>query len=486
MSKAKKFDQDEIWTVLLSSVSGALAATVVLAASDFTLGGWAGATGLVIVTAGLSLWNRNRYRQTKRRIEQQLRDNLQHDYAEKIKTLKSHWDENALSVFAGKAEAERKPLSKALAELTQRIESLSNHLGHSTPHFAIDENASVESQITSLSQCCDVMIRHIDQQPLHLHQQQEAEVEGLELLCQKVLPIWSNQIDMAKVHTEESIAGLAERFDALSKRLDAAVSTSQNAVSGNDGGIVELLCDSQRELGTITEALGASLQEKDRLLRAIDGLSGFTEQLGKMAWEISSIASQTNLLALNAAIQSARAGEAGRGFSVVADEVRKLSRSSGDVGKKITETIEAVSEAIEDTLIISRSFAKYDRQTLDSAEHIISSVLHRFRQAAVGLAESEEVLRNENAAINYEISDVFVALQFQDRVSQILSLVCADLDKLEQHLNELKQEQSGTNTVNVKQWLDELAGTYTMEEQLTAHVGEKAEIKTNQPSITFF
>lgn len=184
---------------------------------------------------------------------------------------------------------------------------------------------------------------------------------------------------------------LAQRFDALSKRLDAAVIASQNTVgddNGSNGGIVELLKDSQLELGSITKALGASLGEKEELLGSIEDLSCFTEQLSKMALEVSSIAAQTNLLALNAAIQSARAGDAGHGFSVVADEVRKLSRSSGDVGRKITETIESVNEAIEDTLIISRKFAKQDQHTLDNAEQIIASVLKHFTRAATELVDS--------------------------------------------------------------------------------------------------
>jgi methyl-accepting chemotaxis protein len=297
---------------------------------------------------------------------------------------------------------------------------------------------------------------------------------------------------MAKVHTEKSIADLAQRFDGLTQRLDAAIVASQSAVEGDHGsheGILELLQDSQLELGTITRALGASLQEKEKLLRSIEDLSCFTGQLSKMAREVSSLASQTNLLALNAAIQSARAGEAGRGFSVVADEVRKLSRSSGAVGNKITETIDTVNEAIEDTLIISRKFAKQDKETLGNAEHIIASVLQHFTQAAAGLSDSAEVLRTENNAINHEISDVFVDLQFQDRVSQILTLVSSDLIKLETHLNELKNEDisdSLPRSVNVEQWLEELSMTYTMEEQLAAHDGMKTEIDTRQSNITFF
>jgi methyl-accepting chemotaxis protein len=68
-------------------------------------------------------------------------------------------------------------------------------------------------------------------------------------------------------------------------------------------------------------------------------------------------------------------------------------------------------------------------------------------------------------------------------------LVGDDLNKLEQHLNELNSEQTGeepSRSVNAEQWLEELAQTYTMEEQLAVHDGEKTEIKTDQPSITFF
>ncbi|MGZ8181897.1 MAG: methyl-accepting chemotaxis protein [Methylobacter sp.] len=484
MKEPMNLYRNDYWPAFPLLLCGGLGSSGLVVSSRFALHGWGMAAGLILVTAGLYFWSRNRYRMALQAIEQSLLESLQQPHQEALKALQEAHAETVLRACAQRVETERQHIGTLLADLAQR-------LGGRDQDKTVHGDLSVEAQIADLAQRLDALTKSFDSQPTGAGKP-EPSVDGLDSLCQKVLPIWSSQVEMARVHTEESITNLAERFDALSKRLDAAVAASQNAVGGDHeshGGIVELLQDSQLELGTITNALSASLEEKDKLLRSIEDLSLFTEQLSKMAWEVSSIAGQTNLLALNAAVQAARAGDAGRGFSVVADEVRKLSRSSGDVGKKITETIEAVNEAIDDTLKISRKFASQDKQTLSNAEQIIASVLSRFRRAASGLSDSEEQLRTENNAINYEISDVFVALQFQDRVSQILMLVGDDLNKLEQHLNALKNEETregSPRSVNVEQWLEELAMTYTMEEQLAAHEGAKTEINTHQTNITFF
>lgn len=494
MKEPMKFYRNDYWQAFPLLSSGGLGALGLAVSSRFAMNGLTMATGLIVMTVALHFWSRNRYRMSLQTSEQSLLESLQQKHEGTIKALQDAHNETVLRVCANQVEAERKHIETLMTDLAQRFDVLSNRLGgqdQKKTQQAEIERLSVETQIADLAQRFDVLTQYLDDQSTG-DEKQESGIDGLDILCQKVLPIWSTQIEMARVHTEESITELAERFDALSHRLDAAVIATQNTVEGDNdshGGIVELLKDSQLELGTITKALGASLEDKEKLLRSIEDLSCFTEKLSKMAWEVSSIASQTNLLALNAAIQAARAGDAGHGFSVVADEVRKLARSSGDVGKKITETIESVSESIEETLIISRKFTRQDEETRGNAERIIASVLRHFTQAAAGMSDSEALLRAENNAINHGISDVLVTLQFQDRVSQILTLVGDDLNKLEQHLNELNNEETSeglSRSVNVELWLEELTKTYTMEEQLAAHDGTKAEIKTNQTNITFF
>lgn len=319
-------------------------------------------------------------------------------------------------------------------------------------------------------------------------------VDGLDRLCAGVLPIWSAQVEMARSQTEESITVLASRFGDISQRIEAALTASQNAAAGSGDeaamGVVELLRSSEEDLGSITVSLRSTLEDKKLLLSQVDSLSRFTSELKVMAKDVGDIANQTNLLALNAAIEAARAGEAGRGFSVVANEVRNLSRLSGDTGKKIAETVESVNQAISDTLQVSREFAQQDAEMLTGSEQTIGRVLSQFRATASGLNDSAEVLRRESAVIRGEIDEVIVALQFQDRVSQILSLVRADLDKLESRLAEEGQTlaQGAPGAIDVVAWLEALAQTYTMPEQHVLHGGSrpKAKADAGQPEITFF
>nr|WP_232790593.1 methyl-accepting chemotaxis protein [Pseudomonas fluorescens] len=310
--------------------------------------------------------------------------------------------------------------------------------------------------------------------------------DGLADVCAHVLPIWSRQIEAAREISETSILKLSERFGTLSSDISHSVSSQ----GGQDASqrLVDLLEVGQRDLNSIVVALRAALSNKENELKEVLQLSGFTEQLQQMAKFVADIASQTNLLALNAAIEAARAGEAGRGFAVVADEVRKLSSMSGETGRKISETVSTVNAAIARTVQMSRHHAEQDTLTLADSERVVSQVIEHFRSTAQSIVGNSHDLQQQNANVVGEIAQVLVALQFQDRVSQMLTLITGDLQKLQQQLSERHEASlSGLalEPMLSDRWLHELSTAYTMPEQHAIH-GGKSHDKAQASEITFF
>lgn len=316
------------------------------------------------------------------------------------------------------------------------------------------------------------------------------EIHGLGELCSGVLPVWQGQVELARSQTEEAITALTIRFGNILQRIEAAVAQGNDS---GDGQFAQLLKDSHVELNQLISTLRAALSAKEKMLGELDAMGGFIDELKKMAADVGEIAKQTNLLALNAAIEAARAGEVGRGFAVVADEVRKLSNMSGETGRKIGETVTTVTQVMGNTLESTRQYAKDDDAMLNAAEATIDRVLTRFNSTAGELSAHTERMRDESQAVGREIGEVIQALQFQDRTSQILSHVCQDLDRLETEVQEgqqaIKAGQSA-KALQVQEWLDRLARTYTMPEQYTVHGGDQAASQSSNAAaageITFF
>ena len=241
------------------------------------------------------------------------------------------------------------------------------------------------------------------------------------------MPIWAKQVESSRQQTETAIVSLTSRFTGISSRLEETVQASQLAAGelagSSSGGAVQVLAQSEGELVKVIDSLKATQASRDETLAQVRNLTAYTGELRTMAADVAAIAAQTNLLALNAAIEAARAGEAGRGFAVVADAVRALSSKSSETGQQMSAKVDVINTAITQLVHAASSGADQDSQSVAVSEGSIQRVLERFQSVTGRLADSADMLQRESFGIRDELTDVLVNLQFQDRVSQILSHV---------------------------------------------------------------
>jgi len=289
--------------------------------------------------------------------------------------------------------------------------------------------------------------------------------EGLAPLLLGVLPVWRRHVGAVKGQTEEAVNRLARSFASITEQFDAAGFKGTNAAAvDGDAATMSLLTLCERELQPVVNCMKGILDSKGALVSSVLDLSRATMELQGMASGVSHIAAQTNLLAINAAIEAARAGDAGRGFAVIAKEIRSLSQESAKTGKLITERMAEVAQIMKVTVLSANIASEHDQSAIDLSANVIEDVLSHMRE----LNNNAESMSTQGAVIRSEIDSLMIGLQFQDRVSQLITVIDADIGRL---AGELEQARP---LPQADAWLDDLQRHYTMPDQRQPSASHRA------------
>ena len=216
-------------------------------------------------------------------------------------------------------------------------------------------------------------------------------------------------------------------------------------------------CDNAREgahlVSEVVSAIGMVREEATALKGDMRGLEEKSNGIGAILNTISDIADQTNLLALNAAIEAARAGEAGRGFAVVADEVRKLAEKTMTATKEVGQSITGIQQGTSATMTrMDKAVSAVERATElagRSGESLggIVTMVETAGDQSRSIATAAEQQSSASTEINRTVAEISrISTETADAMTQSAQAV-EELAQLAQALNrligELRSDQQG-------------------------------------------
>jgi methyl-accepting chemotaxis protein len=273
--------------------------------------------------------------------------------------------------------------------------------------------------------------------------EQRALIEEFRNLLREIATHFQIQYDSARGELSrvqsllrEAIESLTISFQGVYAQTEEQRKMAVDVTAGatEDGTAIkfdEFVRDTSDVMQRVVDSVIGNSKLGMELVELTDNIAQHAKDVQSILSEIGSIAKQTNLLALNAAIEAARAGEAGRGFAVVADEVRDLSGRTTQFSQQINNLMQSMQISVKETESAIQTMASQDMTFALESKQQIENIIHTLEQQNTARIAAIGNLGGSAANVEMLVGQAITALQFQDMVSQLLAHIGRRIDALD-------------------------------------------------------
>ncbi len=401
---------------------------------------------------------------------------LSHQQASSLKTMKSSiiflliisiilglfvalYISNAIGKPIKLVVTKLKDIAEGEGDLTQQIDIESkDELGDLAKYFNkfLDQLRNMVKNISSSSEEIAAASEELSATSKQISKSSESvssvtgetsrSVSQIDKNIKEVVSIIETQIT-STAQVSSSVDEMSNNIEEVLKSVESqAASVNQSTAAVEElSASIKMVSANSDKVTVLSNRINKNAQEGNSAVKeSVTGMKDIAESADKInniIGVITGIASQTNLLALNAAIEAARAGEAGKGFAVVADEVRGLAEQSAQAAKEITDLIKESNSKAEKGVIL-----------IEGVDKIISGMISSIQEVSqlteeVGVSTGEQEKGAEEIAkameeLNAITQGILTSMEEQSKSSFSVSEEMGNLSQISSEINSIMTEQA--------------------------------------------